>query len=376
MAPDHHTTATTAGTRLVVIDALRCLAVLLVLGRHLERPTLDVAPALGAMLSCWKRIGWIGVDLFFVLSGFLVAGLLLVELQRHGNLQVVRFLGRRGFKIYPGFYALLLVSAWWLGDSRPVAAFWHEALFVQNYLEPVIWNHTWSLAVEEHFYIVLALVLGLAVRRPGAAVLGSLPLVVAFVGGTVLLMRIVVWLQQPSVHLLFPTHLRLDALACGVGLAYGWHCHREAMEAWIVARRRRLLLAAGVLLMPSLTLTVEHSAVINTIGLTANYLAFGALLMVALTSGEWAQWRSVRWLAKLGFYSYSMYLWHMPVLVAVRSMVAPRIGHGPGMLVYLIGSLVVGVVMARLIELPFLRLRDRLLPARKRPVAPAAARAA
>src|SRR5262249_60135649 len=103
------------------------------------------------------RIGWMGVDLFFVLSGFLVSGVLFREYQRHQGLQVGRFLARRGFKIYPGFY-LLLLATWAMGASAgPRGAITtpqllREAFYLQSYV-PGFWSHTWSLAVEEHFYL-------------------------------------------------------------------------------------------------------------------------------------------------------------------------------------------------------------------------------
>src|SRR5204863_7752623 len=93
--------------RLVQLDLLRCLAIVLVLGRHMVPCPSHTNAWLGRLTSIWQRGGWIGVDLFFVLSGFLVSGLLFREYQRHGSVDVVRFLIRRGFKIYPGFWVLL-----------------------------------------------------------------------------------------------------------------------------------------------------------------------------------------------------------------------------------------------------------------------------
>ncbi|HEX4406503.1 MAG TPA: acyltransferase, partial [Polyangia bacterium] len=138
-----------ATQRLNRLDILRAIAVLLVLGRHMY------------VTMFWMRTGWMGVDLFFVLSGFLVSGLLFAEHQKYGKLNVVRFWVRRAFKIYPAFYFLLIVSAvtgfhqkgWLLAD----------VFFFQNYV-PGWWHHTWSLAVEEHFYLLAPLLLALIAR--------------------------------------------------------------------------------------------------------------------------------------------------------------------------------------------------------------------
>src|ERR1700758_1823216 len=85
-------------TRNESLDVLRCIAVLLVLGFHFPYYAL------------WGRLGWIGVDLFFVLSGFLISGLLFQEYKATESINLLRFLIRRGLKIYPSFY-LLIVSA-------------------------------------------------------------------------------------------------------------------------------------------------------------------------------------------------------------------------------------------------------------------------
>ena len=81
------------------LDVLRCVAILFVIFQH------------GNILEFFNRAGWIGVDLFFVLSGFLISGLLFGEYQRRGSIQLKRFYIRRGFKIYPAFYVFLAVTA-------------------------------------------------------------------------------------------------------------------------------------------------------------------------------------------------------------------------------------------------------------------------
>ncbi|MCW1916485.1 acyltransferase [Luteolibacter sp. GHJ8] len=148
------------------IDILRAIAVLLVLGRHMSSCPPEVNMAVHKMTEAWIRGGWIGVDLFFVLSGFLVSGLLFREHDRSGRIDAKRFLIRRGFKIYPPFWLLILATVV-LGALRGRGLewekIWAELLFVQNYF-PGIWVHTWSLAVEEHFYLLLTFAFLLALR--------------------------------------------------------------------------------------------------------------------------------------------------------------------------------------------------------------------
>ena len=133
--------------RLSQVDCLRAVAVLLVLGAHFQPPKPEDTGALVAVLTrTWMYGGWTGVDLFFVLSGFLVSGLLFREYQETGAVRPGRFLLRRGFKIYPAFYTmaipiLLLAQA----PARQVVS---ELFLVQNYLLPNFFGYTWTLAVE------------------------------------------------------------------------------------------------------------------------------------------------------------------------------------------------------------------------------------
>src|SRR6266498_3684108 len=143
------------------LDCLRCLAVLLVLCRHMPVLPDNLTGALRVPAHLLYEAGWAGVDLFFVLSGFLISGLLFHEHQRYGRINFKQFIVRRGLKIYPAFYCLIaatvgiaVLNKWNLPWKRIFA----EVFFVQNYCIG-LWSHTWSLAIEEHFYLLLPLLL-------------------------------------------------------------------------------------------------------------------------------------------------------------------------------------------------------------------------
>src|SRR3712207_3121730 len=130
--------------RNIGLDLLRMLAVLLVIARHLHLPETCPPWVIGVV-----RGGWVGVDLFFVLSGFLVSSLMFREYQRRGSVNIQRFLIHRGFKVYPAFWLFLLftlIMRQFYGQQPDIRQVIGEALFLQNYLGGV-WNHTWSLAV-------------------------------------------------------------------------------------------------------------------------------------------------------------------------------------------------------------------------------------
>jgi peptidoglycan/LPS O-acetylase OafA/YrhL len=355
------------------LDGLRAVAVLLVIGRHLEPAGNDTAAWLRSLLRLWRRGGWVGVDLFFVLSGFLVAGLLLRAYQQNGRLDLGRFYLRRSLKIYPAFYLFLaltlpLAAVLGLPPVTTPAALLSEGCFLQSYL-PGAWNHTWSLAVEEHFYLLLPLGLALLLwRAPGSAdpfrQLGMLSLVLA---GVLLVLRVLAArgrAYDPYLHH-FPTHLRLDALGLGVAIAYYYHFHGPAFQRILGPQRRLLMLLGIALLAPAFFCRVERSPWVYTFGLSLFALGSVALVCGLLLSPPRGTALG-RGLAVVGAHSYSIYLWHMPVILwgpPLLERCGVHLGGGASAAWAVGGSLAVGMVMARLIELPVLRWRDRRLPA-------------
>ncbi len=175
----------------------------------------------------WSTIGGWGVDLFFVLSGFLIANLLFTEYRSRGDIGFARFFIRRALKLYPSFYLLLtLTMLYCLLRHIPYTLknFLGELLLTQNYIGSM-WGHTWSLAVEEHFYLLLPVILALMMRnkRGSADPFRMLPYVFAGMAAACLALRL--WnaklhpVEDHHIHY-EPSHLRADALFFGVFLAY------------------------------------------------------------------------------------------------------------------------------------------------------------
>ncbi len=370
--------------RLAGLDLLRAVAVLLVVFHHgvHGRLLLGWPEPAAAVARFLGRGGWIGVDLFFVLSGFLVTGLLFSEYRRRQAVDPVRFLVRRGFKIYPAFYALLAftIGKALLEGLRPDEISWGnvaaEAFFVQNYFHGVL-PHTWSLAVEEHFYLLAALGLWLMARRGGPDPFRRIPAVFGVLAFFCLGARVLATAGAPGydgyVHL-FPTHLRLDGLAFGVLLSYLFHFHRDRLDRAVGGREPWLAAAGLVLVLPAFLFQHDLTPAIYSVGVSAFYVGSG-LLVLALVLRPPAATRPVRAVAYLGRHSYSIYLWHMTVIVNVWRLTGEPGVTTPLRFAAMIAlSLGVGVAAAKLVELPFLRVRDRLFPAGERPVpAPAPA---
>jgi peptidoglycan/LPS O-acetylase OafA/YrhL len=372
--------------RIRELDFLRMVAVLMVLGSHMRPAPPDATAYVKTVADYWNQCGWMGVDLFFVLSGFLVSGLLFREHQRLGHVEIGRFLLRRGLKIYPAFYLLLAISA--VVFTVPVFAslrwkemtrwdFLSESLFVQNYGRSV-WNHTWSLGVEEHFYLLLAFAIGWRTQKtranPSDAFRGMGPIVLA-VSATVLALR-VLHFRAHGANYSF-THLRLDSLLFGMWLSYQYTYHHARFQRIVEAHAVPIAALSSCLILPCTLFKLGQSAFLNTVGFTFLYVGFGGLLAVVLCSR--AAKRLVRlpsaWLAPLGAYSYSIYLFHMPVRRAslvVIDRLAPGLPFPVSFGLYMAASIVTGVTISRLLEIPILRVRDLVFPSRAEPGRPTA----
>jgi peptidoglycan/LPS O-acetylase OafA/YrhL len=335
-----------SASRIPQLDLLRGCAVLLVIAYHYHD---------SHFLS---QVGWAGVDLFFVLSGFLISGLLFSDWQKHGRLSIGRFFIRRGFKIYPAFYVFLLLTLpititvyRWEVPSRFAA----ECLFLQDYI-PHLWGHTWSLGVEEQFYILLPLLL-LALSRlwPSSAHRGFR--LIPYISLALLVGCLVLRVQahaQKSIDLLSPLHFRADSLFAGVTLGYWFHFHNDSFRA---LSRWWFLPASLTLLLP---LAIVHGIRFLPFVLTANTLAFTLLVCWILPRPT----VRFRLLEKVGFYSYSIYLWHMAV-----TMFAILLPLNFAMLcINLVACCGTGIYMSNAIEKPALALRERLFPADAAPI--------
>lgn len=347
------------------LDLLRFAAVVLVLGRHLHLP-LEVSPA----LTVWKRGGWIGVDLFFVLSGFLVSSLLFKEHIRSGTIDIGRFLVRRGFKIYPAFWCMLtftLVICNLQGTPPERQALVGELLFLQNYVGG-IWPHTWSLAVEEHFYLGLAALFAVVLAYRKTKNFDWIPYAFSVIAITCLTLRVLNLVIYPvySHHAyLTGTHIRIDSLFFGVMLSYLYH-YRD-LENRISAIPAWFLVASGCcLLAPAFIFTLEQNKWLSVVGFIPFYVGSGAMLLAALRLPTSTN-ATLNFLAGLGAASYSVYLWHLPVGewgFTFLARVAGLDSFGFYLVNYLIGSFVVGWLFSHAIEYPTLRLRNFLFPSR------------
>jgi peptidoglycan/LPS O-acetylase OafA/YrhL len=361
--------------RFAWFDCLRCAAILLVIlthSRNIALPTV-AAPA-------WQflhRMGWNGVDLFFVLSGFLVSGLLFGEHEATGTLNIRRFWVRRAFKIIPPFYVLVLVTVVhdaFVFHRVNVVHLVHDVFFLQSYRAGA-WPHAWTLAIEVHFYLLLALLLGALARKsaPTGEWLAQLP---GLLMGLMIL-TLIARLITSGVHSghfnfhreLEPTHLHLDVLAAGVLLRYFSMYQDACLKPF--TRARGLWVLLGLLLVsPSAFVWNGLGPVsgnwIAALAPTLNLLGCGLLVFEAtqfsFPRSGWGGWL-VKPFDYFGKHSYSIYLWHLPVKQWLVDRVMPPTTDGPLYLIFFVAaSLAVGTLFSEILEMPFLHLRNRLFP--------------
>lgn len=350
------------------MDVLRALAIFLVSGRHIKvLPSSIVGQFLSSVSFFWNRGGWIGVDLFFVLSGFLISGLLFREYQQTGEISFKRFFIRRGFKIYPAFYTFIFLMLIFKLRPPPFSAkeVWVELLFLQNY-SLGLFGHTWSLAVEEHFYLILPLLLiFLSRNKKVGEPFRGIPGIFLIIAALCFLFRVFTCLNIRTYSYythFFPTHLRADALFFGVLISYFYHFARVQYDQ-VQKKYGHLFLWLGLIfLMPAFLFPLSENFFVMTAGLSLFYLGSGMILMAFLEREKSFCGRTASVLAFIGSRSYSIYIWHTYAIHLSERVLTYSSNWFIYTVLCVMAPVLMGILMAWLVEYPMLRLRGKYFP--------------
>jgi peptidoglycan/LPS O-acetylase OafA/YrhL len=335
-------------TRNGSLDVLRCLAIAGVVTCHTVS-AFGSSPALAPL-----QLGGKGVDLFFVLSGWLLGHQLLTERRDTGTIDVRRFWYRRWLRTLPAYYAVLgLTFAWQIAGRGSMDLCWSYVLFGQTYLLPRMpyFGVSWSLCVEEHFYLAVAPLLLLFATGRRAVVLWLLLLVPA-------LCR-----HFGACGSLEQTHVRWDQCGAGVALA--------AVEVYAPVVWRRLCRAALVLasvafgaLGLNVLFRLHPEWGVGDLGTGAWTLMAVALVLLANSGPFWSQRFTLPGARFLADRAYALYLLHGEALALMKHT------SGLSFLVYLVltwgVSLLLAEALFRGVERPFLRAREWFAASRGR----------
>jgi peptidoglycan/LPS O-acetylase OafA/YrhL len=329
------------------IDGLRAIAVLGVLCYHID-------PA-------WLTGGFVGVDVFFVISGFLITSLMIRDLKA-GRFSIAGFYERRIRRILPALFCMIIaccIAAWFillpedymdLAESAKYAALSLPNLYflkeIQNYFGPGVERfpllHTWSLGVEEQFYIAFPLLLTFLFRRVGKP---GTRLAIVSVLCIISFMASVLAVPRYPEKAFFLLHYRAWELMLGALIAMSNPRPRRA------SLNHTLGVAGLAMIVLSMVIYTENTAFP---GASALLPCLGAGLVI-LTGGEnpaiTARLLAWRPLVLIGLISYSVYLWHWPLIVFARH--AGTTAAAPTAMLLMAGSLVAGALSWRFIEQPF-----------------------
>ncbi|MBZ0154267.1 MAG: acyltransferase [Planctomycetes bacterium] len=349
------------------LDGLRAIAVLLVLWCHVPRD-MPGYPTWLALASFWAEPGELGVELFFALSGFLITRILINE--RDGGVPVRWFLLRRLLRIFPIYYLLLAVMLW----SRPANEIGWCALYLGNvgevFAPPLCLGplaHTWSLCVEEHFYLLWPLVVAFTQDRTARRVLTFVVIPLAVLGALVTSLSLPIEVANLAITRLSP--IRFLTLACGALVAFA--------ETGLIANPRALtrrglgLAVAGLALQPSFWFVVLPVALLQVqwwpieLGATVTRLHMALLstgiLMLCLAPSRTGvapqRLLTTAPLRGIGRISYGLYLYHLPLFQAL--LYAPATPTGPRVALALLLTLAAATLSYWLIERPILRYAAR-----------------
>jgi peptidoglycan/LPS O-acetylase OafA/YrhL len=335
----------------------------------------------------WARGGFLGVEAFFVLSGFLITSLLLNEWSGSGAISLRHFWARRARRLLPALFVVIVVCTVYelvVGSARAVPDFGADvlatALYVANWHQ--IWTgsgyfaqtglvsplqHTWSLAIEEQFYLIWPLVLlGVLKLTRSVRVLLGVTVVAALASAAEM-----AWLYGPHGaglnRVYYGTDTRAQALLTGAALAMALHLRASGSVAPRQRRARsRLGDALGVLGVAGLLATMELARSTSSWLFRGGFLLVDASVLAIIVSVTQAsrapspaRWVLGSWpLRKLGLISYGVYLWHFPLFLWLTTA-STGLGGAALLTVRFASTLVVSVASYVVVEQPIRTRRVR-----------------
>lgn len=351
------------------LDGIRALAVLAVIASHLPVLLSYQHPTPWPWLNKFISGGFLGVDVFFVLSGFLITSLLLKEHSRFGQIKLSHFFARRALRLFPALYLLLAIDFLIaIYEKTSLSGQWNitwaTVLYLNNwyFVWPSLRNgpadfqtnlgHLWSLSVEEQFYLVWPIVIFLIMKLKKVKTFLTIFVVVLMT--LVAIRRTMLWHDNNFyLEILIRTDARLDSLLMGALLAV---CFRYIQ---VSTKMLRWGAYASLPVFVLIAYQGPESPFFYTIGFTiVAMLAF--IMIYAAVEQAWGINRILehKWLTFIGQISYGLYLWHFVVFTFLSKhfFVGPRVMRiSVGLLI----TFAITLLSWFFVEKPFLRLKNR-----------------
>ncbi len=362
--------------RLHGLDHLRALAIILVMIFHYGANT-------PGWLEPVRKFGWTGVDLFFVLSGYLIGYQLLKEYKNTSSIDFKRFYVKRFFRIIPAYLAVLVLyySIGNLREGTGMPPLWRFLTFTQNYgldtQTQKSFSHAWSLCVEEQFYLLLPITIILIFK---SRLQKLTPILILTLIATGFIVRIYNWNEYVQPYLdngnsklmmkgllekvYYPSHNRMDSLLVGISIAAIFNFKPRIKNLLTKYGNFVLIIGIAIFLLASLigNSIVSYKAMIYLIPLIS--LGYGFILIGAISPGSILYKIKSRITFIIATLSYAIYLTHKQLFHFIKLLsekFSNEFLQKHTFWISIIIALIGGLILHFIIEKPFLRLRDIVL---------------
>jgi peptidoglycan/LPS O-acetylase OafA/YrhL len=352
------------------LDLLRAIAIIWVMLFHALKygtPSKDIS-----------IMGWMGVDLFFVLSGFLITNQLLTLVYKNKNFKISEFYLSRAFRILPAYLTVLAIyfllpSA---QEGHGLQPLWQFLSFTVNLLidsrNSNTFSHVWSLCIEEHFYLVLPIVVLLFNNRSGTV---KVIILASLIIGSGVYLRADIWLNELSwgqsyiEKIYYPTYTRLDGLLAGALLAT-LQVFKPSLWS-LVMKHANIVLIIGIL---SLSIAIwifkfRFSFMATVVGFPLLSFSLAFIVAAAASKNSIIGRFEMPGASIIATLAYSLYLTHKSVFHLIKINFPSLLEIGANgyiaFFVYAVAVFSVAVALYAIVERPFLKLRSKLLLSNK-----------
>lgn len=356
------------------LDHLRAFAIFFVFLFHY----FIISKGQPSWLPDWASFGWTGVDLFFVLSGFLISSQLFARIKTGKSVSFKSFFLKRVFRILPAFFVVLAIYFLipFFREKESLPSLWRFLTFTQNLgldlQQYGTFSHAWSLCVEEHFYLVLPLLLILLTGSGWFRKAGWILLFI-FLAGFVIRYAAFTQLYGPHSekdnswmywykYIYYPTYSRLDGLVAGVAIA-ALYQFRPALWARL-SKYGNTFIGLGLLLLTGVYFLYEDQSTLeaSVFGFPLIAAGFGCIVLAAVSPSCFLYKHSSRITSFVATLSYAIYLTHKGVIHMTHEWFSDLVRE-PHLLLLLsmVTSIIAAWLLHSIVEKPFMRWRHKVV---------------